>query len=351
MSDEPAEIGSVSPTVLYAFPPALPVPGTYPRDDPDPDRQRSLLHDWLGAHRWAGSAWPDLLGRLAAAGRADIASARLFEGHVDALRILAQAGIRPTDRALYGVWASRSQRTGVSAVPAADGGLVLDGEIRFASGAGVIDRALVPVWLDADHHLLVDLAVTDLPVDTSAWATTAMAASRSHTVTVAGHRVGRDAVVGPRDFYLSRPGFFPGGVGVAACWAGGAVRIADLVRARITGSVADALAVRLGRIRLATAGAGAALAAAGLVLDADPTVAPGKTTAADPDRGRHHLIATETRTLVADAVHDVLESARRVAGPAGLAYDRELTTAIDDLQLYVLQHNRDADLGGLGRID
>ena len=39
-----------------------------------------------------------------------------------------------------------------------------------------------------------------------------------------------------------------------------------------------------------------------------------------------------------------------MAGPAGLAFDEDLTRAIHDLQLYVLQQNVDADelfLGGL----
>jgi len=51
------------------------------------------------ARRWAV---------LADWGGRDLSLARLAEGHVDALAILAEAGRAPVKQALYGVWASRS---------------------------------------------------------------------------------------------------------------------------------------------------------------------------------------------------------------------------------------------------
>jgi hypothetical protein len=45
-----------------------------------------------------------------------------------------------------------------------------------------------------------------------------------------------------------------------------------------------------------------------------------------------------------------LEEAQRVAGPAGLAYDEDLTRAVHDLSLYVLQQNADTDNGFLGTL-
>ena len=70
----------------------------------------------------------------------------------------------------------------------------------------------------------------------------------------------------------------------------------------------------------------------------------------DVDLVEVQALSTETRAVVAGAVHGVLAEAQRVAGPAGLAFDEDLTRAIHDLQLYVLQQNVDADelfLGGL----
>ena len=210
------------------LPPATPMPDGYPRHNPPVDEQRSVLHGLVDAQPWPKQSWEDLIEELLALGRADVALARLAEGHIDALRILDQAGCTPEPDALYGVWASRSQQTGVRARRTDSGGLELTGTLSFASGAGLLDRALIPVWPTEDIHLLVDLSVADLPVDTTLWRTAAMAATRTHRVMIESLLVEPADQVGGDAFYLSRPGFFPGGVGMAACWVGGAARVADL---------------------------------------------------------------------------------------------------------------------------
>ena len=331
----------LSLSALAPYPAALPLPPDYDRQAPTPDQLRATLTG-IGAGRdWAGASWPELITALLALGRTDIPLSRLAEGHVDALRIIVQAGAMPVPDALYGVWASRSQRTGVQA-HRANGRLVLDGTIRFASGAGILDRALVPVWLSSDEHLLVDLAVAGLPIEDGHWVTSAMEVSRSHTIPVEQVTVAAEDQIGPTNFYLSRPAFFPGGVGVAACWAGGAARIADLTLARVPEPSA-ALQTRLGRIRVQLAAAAALVDTAARRLDDMLGVG-------EPDPGALRALSTETRAGVATAVHAVLEEAHRVAGPAGLAFDENLTRAVHDLRLYVLQQNADADeqfLGGL----
>ena len=93
-------------------------------------------------------------------------------GHVDALRILDQAGTKPVPGAAYGVWASRSRSSGIAARRNGDR-WILDGTLRFASGAGVVDRALVPVWPSRDVHVLLDLEVRDWTFDTEVWRTRA----------------------------------------------------------------------------------------------------------------------------------------------------------------------------------
>lgn len=61
------------------------------------------------------------------------------------------------------------------------------------------------------------------------------------------------------------------------------------------------------------------------------------------------LVATETRAGVAAAVRGLLDHARGLAGAAGLAYDGDLTHAVDNLELYLRQQNPDADAELLGR--
>ena len=221
--------------------------------------------------------------------------------------------------------------------------LRLDGTIRFASGAGVIDRALVPVWLDPETHLLIDLAVGELPVDRSHWHTPAMQVSQTHTVLVEGLLVPTDDVVGEQNFYLGRPGFLPGGVGVAAVWTGGLIRVLDVTVAMLTGRpVTPAQDFRLGRARLQLVAALTAVRTAGQRLDGLWAAAGRRSAPVVAE------VCAEARAIVAQAVVAALAEVRTLAGPAGLAFDADLGHALDDLGLYVAQLNNDAESTRLG---
>ena len=210
--------------------------------------------------------------------------------------------------------------------------------LSFASGAGLLDRALIPVWPTEDTHLLVDLAVADLPVDTTGWRTAAMAATRTHRVVIESLLVEPADQVGGDHFYLSRPGFFPGGVGVAACWVGGAARVADLLYRRHP-QPSPVQQLRFGRIRAdLTAAAAMVRSTARRLDDLEPL-------SADDDL---ITVAAETRSVAADAVRRIIAEARLTTGPAGLAMDEDLSHAIPDVELYVAQHNPDADALLLG---
>ncbi len=333
-------------SVLAPIPAPTPLPGGYLRHQPDNDQLRTAIHGLAAAHDWAELSWTELIGGLLGIGRTDIPLGRLVEGHIDAMRICHQAGAPLTSDAIYGVWASKSGATGARAT-AVEGGFRIDGMIKFASGAGLLDRALVPVSGSHDHQLLLDLPVSGLPVDASAWQTSAMTVSRTHSVELTGLEVSSDSVVGPADFYLGRLGFFPGGVGVAAVWAGGLARVADLLLGWLDGRRSPLLEARLGAVRLAVATAAAAVGQAGQRLDQLLT-ADGQARV-EMEAERLPQLAGEARAIVGYAVRAGLEQARLIAGPAGLAFDLDLTRAIDDLGLYVLQQNRDGDAVGLGR--
>ncbi len=278
-------------------------------------------------------SWSMLIEYLMAVGRTDIPLAKLVEGHLDALRIHLEAGTKPVPGAAYGVWASRSRGTGLTALRHGKS-WVLDGTLAFASGAGVVDRALVPVWPDEQTDVLLDLDVTSWAFDASSWRTRAMAQSRTARVTVSALCVRADQV-GGASFYLGRPGFFPGGVGVAAVWAGGAARVADLLEVAVPADRrSTAQHIRVGRIRAEIAALAAICrdyARSSRDLEAEP-----------------RLGATLVRAAVAGGARRVLDDARSVAGAAGLALFGSLTRAIDDLTLYLAQQNADADAEWLG---
>lgn len=299
----------------------------------DLDAMRRALTDVAlsGADLWTAS-WADLSAGLYDVGRTDQCLGRLVEGHADALRILDQAGT-PTRPGIYGVWASRSAGTGLKAVQSADGWL-LSGEVRFASGVDLIDRALVPGWVDDQHHLLFDLDVTDFETDRTGWTTAAMDASRTFSCACSDLPGGRQ--VGPSNFYLDRPGFAAGGIGPASVWAGGAQLLTDAVRVATTPfELSPHQRRRLGVMEhkswLARAVLDQAVAA---MTDSEPSTASA--------------VVTQARTAVVEACEQVLDEVARIVGPAGLTQNALIARSHQDLGLYVRQHHLDATFERLG---
>ena len=145
--------------------------------------------------------------------------------------------------------------------------------------------------------------------------------------------------VGPPGWYLSRPGFAWGGLGVAAVWLGGAMGIARTMRAAAQGREPDQIGLLLlGRVDAGlTAGAAVLTEAAHAV---DQGLAQGE-----------HAWArcVRTRQVVHDACESVLESAAHSLGPGPLAGDERHAARIADLQLYLRQHKAERDEAVVGR--
>jgi Acyl-CoA dehydrogenase, C-terminal domain len=286
-----------------------------------------------GRDVWTGP-FPELAQTLTEIGRVDLCLARLVEGHADATRILDQAGAAPRE-GVYGVWASRSAGTGVGAAREQDRWR-LRGESRFSSGIDIIDRALVPAWVDDQTHLLFDLAVAVVDPDRSTWHTTAMDASRSFTVRVDSLADDAD-VVGPSGFYLARRGFPVGGLGVAAVWAGGARSVLEQVTSGLRRFRPTAHQVRrLGVMEQA-------VWAARVAVDSTADRLPGL---ADDELVRE---TSSARTAVVLACEQVVDEATRIVGPAGLSGEARLARTLADLTIYVRQHHLDLTLESLGR--
>jgi hypothetical protein len=275
------------------------------------------------ASRWA---------TLAGIGRCDLTLARLAEGHTDALAILAEAGRPAVPGALYGVWAARPGGTGATVD---DGRLV--GTVRFCSGAGSLDRALVVAATSDGTGWLFDVDLADPCVhrDQDSWQAIGMDASDSLDVHFAGVSV--DATVGGPDWYPTRRGFRLGSGGVAAVWLGGTAGVLDTVLALLREStkVDEHPLAHLGALHAALRAADALLADTARLVDAqpdaDPTI-PIRTAKAAVERA-----AWETRDRVP-----------RITGPTPLCRDRRFAQQLADLEVYVRQHHAERDLAVLG---
>ena len=275
------------------------------------------------AARWAS---------LAGLGRRDLALARLAEGHTDAIAILAEAGRKPVREVLYGVWAARSGGTGAVL---RDG--VLSGTVRFCSGAHRLDRALIAA-LDTDQRSVlveVDLSEHRIAAVPGTWLPLGMDASDSPDVTLADVEVGADMIVGEPGFYLDRPGFWLGGIGVAAVWLGGAAGVLDDILLGLSEPDAHQLA-HVGALHTAIRATEALLDNAASTVDGDPV-------------GDHHMLAWTCRSAAERTAWEVLDRAPRITGPTPMCRNRRFGQRLADLQVYVRQHHAEKDLAAIGK--
>ena len=268
---------------------------------------------------------------LARWGRADLPLGRLAEGHTDAVAILRELGARPHPHACYGVWAARPG--GIGAELGGDPRR-LTGTVRFCSGARDLDRALV-VAAAPEGMRLVDLALDQpgvRPVEGS-WAAPGMRASDTLDVVFDDVPVPDDALVGPPDSYLSRPGFWWGGGGVAAVWLGGAAGVLDDVLPFV-GADPHRLA-HVGALHAELQAVDALLVRTAETIDADPTDA-------------HRTAVWTARAAAEHLCRSVLDRAPLAGGAAGLAGSATLGPRLADLQVFIRQHHGERDLAALG---
>jgi hypothetical protein len=93
---------------------------------------------------------------LARVAGCDLALAKLYEGHTDALAILAECGsAHLVGDAIWGVWAAEPPDARARVVSREGDQVRLAGRKAWCSGALQIDRALITAWADDDQPQLV----------------------------------------------------------------------------------------------------------------------------------------------------------------------------------------------------
>lgn len=271
-------------------------------------------------------------------GREDLSLARLAEAHWDAVAILAESGRLPVPGAIYGVWASEVPGEALKSERVSDQ-LEISGEKMFCSGAGLIDRALVTVG--QGRPLLVDVDLRGerdrIDFDSSGWKTWAFADTGTARAKFKNTCALEQDVIGEAGWYLSRPGFWHGACGPAACWAGGA---AGLLEYALSQRRNDAHTVsHLGAIYADVWALRSYLDTAGREID---------DTAGDVNLGR--MRALYLRHLVEQSCTDILRRITRAYGPHPICMDEEVARRYAELDLYLRQSHAERDLEALGRM-
>jgi len=167
---------------------------------------------------------------LSALGRASLPIGRLYEGHVNAIRLVETYGsaaqkLGMSDEArrgaLFGVWAADDIPH--SLVLRREGhGWRLEGRKIFCSGASLIRTPLITAKDEEGHvRLAIPSLPPDRPVDLAAWTAQGMRASLTGTVDFSGLQVRDDEIVGEPGDYHREPDFSGGAWRFLAVHLGG----------------------------------------------------------------------------------------------------------------------------------
>lgn len=276
---------------------------------------------------------------LAAVATIDLAVARMLEPHIDALRILHEAGAAPPGaESTWGVFAAEAPGATLRAVPAADGEVVLEGTKAWCSLASELSHAIVTARIGQQRQAFaVSLTHPGVHPSAEAWPSLGLSEIPSGAVTF-------DSVpavpVGPPGWYLERPGFAWGGIRVAACWFGGALGLARGAADRHADRPHHSPlgAMTLGQLDGEITAARAVLAHAARAVDADDDL-PGDEAWA---------LALRVRNVVYRCAQRIQILSRELAGPAALTGDRSFAKADADLTVYLSQHHGPRDEAALG---
>lgn len=278
-----------------------------------------------------------LLEALRHIGRADLSLGRLFEGHVNALKLFGWYGTTEQQRRLaqdlavgrfYGVWATepqpgvRLERTGA--------GWRLRGRKSFASGAGSLARALITTTTAAGERQLVIVAGEEQErADLSGWRVRGMRATLSGFYDLTGLEPRASDLLGAIGDYGREPRFTAGAWRFCAVQLGGAEALLSELRAAMSpaacqdpvrrGHFADAVAAARGAYLWVRE---AAMRVADETADAAPFV-------------------LMTRGVVERAALAVMEIATRMVGTRSAFDGERIDKIVRDLSLYLRQADPD----------
>lgn len=288
-----------------------------------------------GGNAWAGVAGFEALRLI---GRASLPLGRLYEGHVNAIRLILRHGTAAQREAaagdarqgrLFGVWNTESREAPLTL---RDG--MLRGGKTLCSGAGLVERALVTARHDAGQQMvLVPLPRATPRADLTSWTPTGMRASATGSVDLDGIAVIPDMLLGKPDAYQTQPDFSTGAWRFLAVQLGGLEAVAELLRGHLTrtGRGADPhQAARLGN-------AVAAAETARLWVQAAATMV--ERALAEPDEAVAYV--NLARGVVERAALDVMEAAHRSVGLQAFMQPIPLERLLRDLSTYLRQPGPD----------
>ncbi|RYE32411.1 MAG: acyl-CoA dehydrogenase [Hyphomicrobiales bacterium] len=278
-----------------------------------------------------------LMNVLRVVGRADLSLGRIFEGHVNALKLFAWFGssqqkaslsLRLRDGAFYGVWATEPP-PGVTLTRGGDGWL-LSGAKAFATGAGGLAHAVITARREDGVTQLV-VVPADIPAraDLSAWRVRGMRATGSGSYDVSGLKPYDAHLLGAPGDYGCEPRFTAGAWRFLAVQLGGIEGLLAETRSAMSDS---ARGDPLQRVKFGEAVA-AARTAYLWVREAAQRAADDAPDAPD--------FVRMARGIVERAALDVMELSARIVGTRSAFDGQRIDKITRDLSLYLRQAGPD----------
>jgi alkylation response protein AidB-like acyl-CoA dehydrogenase len=274
-------------------------------------------------------------------GHASLPLGRLFEGHVNAIGLIARFGTAAqlrqaahdvSDGLLFGVWNTEG-RNGLTLERSASGWRLI-GQKAFASGARFIERPIVTVKTAGGGLLMVLARLEAGPdedrADLSHWLAHGMRASGTGSYDFTNLIIEPDDVIGRDGDYHAQPTFSGGAWRFAAVQMGGIERLLDEARAHLRSAHRDDdphQLSRLGQAAIAAETAHLWVARAAQMTEGDEGRDPNQVIA----------YANLARSAVERAGLDVLELVHRSVGLAGFLRTHPIERLSRDLATYLRQ--------------
>lgn len=335
-----AKISQITRPPLGPFNPTQALPGTLSLVAPLPvaEQLRHLVDKGLAnlPQPGAGSTlqrWQ----ALSLVAQHSLSLAKLYEGHTDALAILQELGCERANRhEVWAMWAAEApgHRVQVSTLRGS-AQATLSGTKAWCSGAQGVSHALLTAWWPGKDHpqlVAVELGHPSIRVSTESWHAVGMADTLSAEVSFDNTPATR---VGEPGDYLSRPGFWHGGAGIAACWYGGAIAVADVLHASLRDMSPSHpgfpyRATAFGKADRVLAGIAALLHESAAWIDAHP-------------HSDAMAVALRARQAAEAGATSVLEETGRALGATPYCRNRSFARVAADLPVFIRQSHGDRD--------
>lgn len=295
-----------------------------------------------------------LLQLLKHVGRGHLVAGRIYEGHANALGLIALFGT-PEQRAhfadeiredgrVFGVWNAEDPAEGVRVQPDGPGRWRLEGAKIFASGANQVERPFVNGRLpDGSVQMcVVPMERVRTATDASWWQPLGMKGTDSFRVDFTGVELGPEHLIGGPGDYYREPWFSGGAVRFAAVQLGGAEALHDASRRYLA---------RLGRREDPFQGMRAVETA--MLVESGNLWLRGAAEAWEWPAGEAENVAAYAcmmRTAIERICTEVIVHVERSVGARGLMRPEPFERMVRDLTMYLRQPAPDAAAARVARL-